>query len=98
MNQIRRFLFPAIFIIPVLMVFQAQAHDRDHDSRNRDRESRSGRDRDRDHDSRNGGEGGARVPLDGGISILLAAGIGLGMKKMNDKKNAAKIKDSDIAG
>jgi len=38
------------------------------------------------------GNGGATAPLDGGISLLLAAGIGLGMKKARDRKKAAEQK------
>lgn len=36
-----------------------------------------------------GGNGGGGVPLDGGISLLVAAGVGYGAKKMaeNRKKN-----------
>ncbi len=36
-----------------------------------------------------GGNGGGGVPLDGGISLLVAAGVGYGAKKMaeNKKKN-----------
>ena len=36
--------------------------------------------------SSNGYTGGPTAPIDGGISLLLAAGIGLGMKKMADRK------------
>jgi hypothetical protein len=42
-------------------------------------------------------EGGARVPLDGGLSILLAAGIGLGVKKMVEKNKARKEAGGDYA-
>ena len=54
-----------------------------------------------DPKSGNGGSGGSgggswsgnpgtgpTAPIDGGISLLLAAGIGLGMKKMANRKNA----------
>jgi hypothetical protein len=37
--------------------------------------------------STNGYAGGPTAPIDGGISLLLAAGIGLGMKKMADRKS-----------
>jgi hypothetical protein len=38
-----------------------------------------------------GNSGGPTAPIDGGISLLLAAGIGLGMKKMaNRNGNPAK--------
>ena len=33
------------------------------------------------------GSGGTRAPLDGGLSLLLAAGVGLGVKKAFKKKN-----------
>jgi hypothetical protein len=32
------------------------------------------------------GSGGTRAPLDGGLSLLLAAGVGLGVKKAFKKK------------
>jgi hypothetical protein len=35
----------------------------------------------------NGNAGGPTAPIDGGISLLLAAGIGLGMKKMADRNS-----------
>ena len=31
--------------------------------------------------------GGPDVPIDGGLSLLLAAGFGYGVKKYRDKKN-----------
>ena len=36
-----------------------------------------------------GGPGGASAPLDGGISLLLAAGIGLGLKKATRKNKSS---------
>ncbi len=36
--------------------------------------------------------GGADVPIDGGLSILLAAGVGYGVKKIRDER---KKKSSD---
>ena len=44
------------------------------------------------HDPRNpqsNGGGGNSVPLDGGISILLAAGLGLGLKKAMRKNKSS---------
>ena len=38
-----------------------------------------------------GGNGGGTAPLDGGISLLLAAGIGLGMKKARAARKANHI-------
>ena len=99
MNQIRRSLFfPALFIL-AMTAFQASAQDRD-----RDRDSRSDRENDayaREHSESHGGDhrgddgNGSRVPLDGGISLLLAAGIGLGVKKAIQRKNAAKIEKNE---
>ena len=37
-----------------------------------------------------GAPAGGSAPLDGGISILLAAGIGLGVKKVIDRNKASK--------
>lgn len=39
-------------------------------------------------DPANSGGGGATAPIDGGISLLLAAGIGLGMKRAKARKQA----------
>jgi hypothetical protein len=36
-----------------------------------------------------GGNGGGTAPIDGGISLLLAAGIGLGIKKARARKQTA---------
>ena len=33
------------------------------------------------------------VPIDGGLAILLAAGVGYGVKKYRDKKHAAEEKE-----
>jgi|SRR6185437_1761383 len=44
-----------------------------------------------------GGSGnGQSAPLDGGLSLLLAAGIGLGAKKANQMRKAAKQRNSEI--
>ena len=37
-----------------------------------------------------GGTGGSGVPIDGGLSILLAAGAGLGLKKAWDARKSNK--------
>ena len=42
--------------------------------------------------------GGESAPIDGGLSLLLAAGIGLGMKKAHDRNKALKQQATDIAG
>jgi len=41
--------------------------------------------------------GGATAPLDGGISLLLAAGIGLGFKKARERKRAIDQKNIENA-
>jgi hypothetical protein len=48
----------------------------------------------------NGGSsnGGGTAPLDGGLSLLLAAGIGLGMKKARASRKANQQKSIDITG
>ena len=49
------------------------------------------------NDNGNGGvgNGGATAPLDGGISLLLAAGIGQGINHARDRKKAAEQKAID---
>jgi hypothetical protein len=42
--------------------------------------------------------GGGTAPLDGGLSLLLAAGIGLGMKKARAARKANQQKSIDIGG
>jgi len=34
------------------------------------------------------------VPIDGGLSLLVAAGIGIGAKKLRDKRNTANFLDN----
>lgn len=41
-----------------------------------------------------GGTGGAGVPIDGGLSILLAAGAGLGLKKAWDARKSNKPEEA----
>lgn len=41
------------------------------------------------------GGSGQSAPLDGGLSLLLAAGIGLGMKKATHMRKASRQKNSD---
>ena len=38
-----------------------------------------------------GGGGGAGVPLDGGLSLLAAAGVGYGIKKYRDMKKKSAV-------
>jgi hypothetical protein len=42
------------------------------------------------HNPPGGGGGGYDVPLDGGLSLLAAAGIGYGVKKVTAKKKQVK--------
>ena len=42
--------------------------------------------------------GGENAPIDGGISLLLAAGLGLGVKKAMGKNKAAKQDNNETAG
>jgi hypothetical protein len=48
--------------------------------------------------SNTAGSGGGTAPLDGGLSLLLAAGIGLGMKKARAARKANQQKSIEIAG
>ncbi len=36
------------------------------------------------------------VPFDGGVSLLVAAGIGYGLKKANDRKKANKAEENKM--
>ena len=40
--------------------------------------------------------GGPAVPLDGGLGILLAAGLGYGLKKVNDLRKKQKTRDTEV--
>ncbi len=40
-----------------------------------------------------GGGGGAGVPIDGGLGLLIAAGVGYGVKKYVDSRKAAGQKE-----
>jgi hypothetical protein len=73
-----------------------------------DRDHLGDRDWGRDHDpysrhdhdnwdNGNGGNGGGTAPLDGGISLLLAAGIGLGLKKARERKKASEQRNIENA-
>jgi len=46
----------------------------------------------REHYGAGGDQDGPRAPLDGGISLLLAAGIGLGVKKSGPKEKSKERK------
>jgi len=43
------------------------------------------------------GNGGGQAPIDGGLSLLLAAGLGLGVKKAMKKKAASLEEAKDIS-
>ena len=43
-----------------------------------------------------GGTGGAGVPIDGGLGILMAAGAGLGLKKAWEARKLAAKEDNDV--
>ena len=43
-----------------------------------------------------GGTGGAGVPIDGGLGILMAAGAGLGLKKAWEARKLAAKENNDV--
>jgi len=47
------------------------------------------------HHSRSDGTSN-KAPIDGGITLLAAAGIGLGIKKMRSRRESSKENDSNI--
>jgi len=61
--------------------------------------SRFGNDDDRGNDPHVTSPGmpnaGENAPIDGGLSLLLAAGLGLGVKKAIGRKNASKQDNND---
>ncbi|GAC1426567.1 MAG: hypothetical protein NVSMB67_29550 [Flavisolibacter sp.] len=79
--------------------------DKDHQDGNdndKDKDHHEGNDNDHhegnDHENDKGDDkdhGGNRVPIDGGIGILLAAGIGYGVKKVMNR-NKAKAENNQI--
>jgi hypothetical protein len=75
MTKVKKFLFAALLVLPILMFSSAMAnngHDR--------HEGMGGRERRVPNDfDRDDAKQGSSVPIDGGLSILLAAGIGLGV-------------------
>jgi hypothetical protein len=85
-------------LTPGLPHLESESHDFLHPGQQEDRNAindgrMSWRDRDGDPLASppppEGGPGGASAPLDGGISLLLAAGIGLGLKRAMGKKKAS---------
>jgi hypothetical protein len=105
MKKVFCLLTLSLFVLSILTVSKASANEgpdrRDaRGSRFRDANRSGLRDYDRHLEDRGraaypGGASGSApaggsAPLDGGISILLAAGIGLGVKKVIDRNKAAK--------
>lgn len=95
MKKVIYLLALSLFVLPILSVSTASAND-GHGSTFRDA-NRSGlhdydhHREDRDRGSYPGGAGGGEnAPIDGGITLLLAAGIGLGVKKVVDRNKASK--------
>jgi hypothetical protein len=84
MSKIKHFLFAALLVAPLLMFSSAKANH------GHERHERKYGENDMDR-----GKKGSSVPIDGGLSLLLAAGIGLGAKKVAAqrklKKQAATI-------
>ena len=82
MKKIKTFLFAALFVLPILMFSSAKANE-GHNKHNKDNKFGDG---DMDKDSKKG----SSVPIDGGISLLLAAGVGLGVKKVAARRKLKK--------
>lgn len=98
MRTIKHLLFITLFATLTLIFSQAKARDRGRDRDNDSRQNRNRDDGDRhdNHDNdNNSGQQGSNVPLDGGITLLLAAGVGYGVKKVIANKKL-KEKHSDI--
>jgi hypothetical protein len=99
MKKFSYLLFMTVFILSILHSSLVRANDRDRFEKG-DRDGRGERGGDRGSGQGSdvgGGGGGARVPLDGGLSILLAAGIGLGVKKVIQRNKAGKEEKGDYA-
>jgi hypothetical protein len=97
MKTVVRALFVAFFVLPILSISPSFANNGDHGRGHSDlNDHERGRDRANDFVPRQEGDGGS-APLDGGLSLLLAAGIGLGVKKMRDRNRALKEKNIDTA-
>jgi hypothetical protein len=82
MKTIKHSLSVTFLLLSLLLCSQVKAHDND-----RGRDNDGGHDKDKGswQDDGNGGKGNS-VPIDGGLVILLAVGLGLGIKKIVDKK------------
>ena len=84
MKTIKHSLSATFVVLSLLLCSQVQAHDYD-----RGRDHDGGHDKDKgswQDDGGNGGKGNS-VPIDGGLVILLAVGLGLGIKMIVNKKN-----------
>lgn len=95
MKKVLCLLTLSLFVIPILSVSKASANDgRRGDFRDDNRSVTHGYDRhleDRGRGGYTGGAGGGEnAPIDGGITLLLAAGIGLGVKKAAARNKASK--------
>ena len=93
MRILKHFLLVMLFVAPLLLFSQTYANDN-----GRNRGNDANRDRDRGDDARGStsdSEDGARVPLDNGLVVLLAAGFALGVKKVIDAKRL-KVRPSYI--
>jgi hypothetical protein len=94
MNKIKHFLFAALLALPILMFSSVRANNGHGGHDGRDGHEGHGP-KFGDNDMDKGSKKGSSVPIDGGISLLLAAGIGLGVKKVAAhrklKKQAATI-------
>jgi hypothetical protein len=93
MKKVLCLLTLSLFVIPILTVSKASANE-GHRSDFREANRSGGRDYDRHQEDRgragNSGGGGENAPIDGGITLLLAAGIGLGVKKAVARNKASK--------
>jgi uncharacterized membrane protein YgcG len=89
MKTIKAILFVALFAVPFLLPTQTQARG-GHKSHSHGNGNGNGN----GSGGNGGGKSGNSAPIDGGLSILLAAGVGLGAKKIYDK-NKKKHSNSD---
>ena len=93
MKKISRILFLAVLVIPILTVSTVKANGgasgKDGSLLQTILQDIFGGSNKTPSPGNGGGSnsgGGTRVPLDGGLSLLLVAGVGLGMKKAFPKK------------
>jgi hypothetical protein len=103
MRILKHFLLVMLFVAPLLLFSQTYANDNGRNpgnDGNRDRGKSTDNDRYRDRgDDATGSTSdsgdGARVPLDNGLVVLLAAGFAFGVKKIVDAKRL-KVRPSYI--